>query len=156
MDNQDGGRKTFLEVSGDGSRETVLKSFLEKNSLIKPKEKPRICRVEKSPLLAQLQSFIPALAESNNKLEKMSKNDLEKLNMENVEDNEDSVINLSVVQADDMQDSPVFQALNLSQQLKPEDFLKAFECDSSDDTSDESDLSDSDEQIVETTSKKIL
>ncbi|KAF2354598.1 Protein of unknown function DUF4598 [Trinorchestia longiramus] len=142
-------KNTFLETSGDGSREAVVQSLLSKRNVVNHAEKPKICRVERSPLLAKLQSFIPTLEESNNQLEKMSDNELAKKNMEDVGESEERVINLSVVQADDMQDSPVFKALCLSQNLKSEEILQALTSMSqSDDSSSDSQTDDEDENII--------
>lgn len=99
-------------------------------------------KVEKSPLFAQLESFLPEFASSTKRLQQLPAEEKEKLSMEVVDEETERVVEMTVLASDNMQDSPIFHLLNLQQ--NSEVLTTTEQCfDTSDSESDSSNSSSS-------------
>lgn len=76
----------LLSVTGDGSSRSVVESLLRQPSSVPQREKPKTFKVARSPLLDQLQAFLPEFQRSTDLLLTQPQQQLNDLNIENTEE----------------------------------------------------------------------
>ncbi|KAG7172830.1 NOP protein chaperone 1-like [Homarus americanus] len=88
--------KELLSVTGDGSSHNVVKSLLRGPPKTSSDNKPRTFKVARSPLLDQVQAFLPDFQKSTQKLLAQPKEKLQDMDIENTLD-DSKVIEMNVV-----------------------------------------------------------
>ncbi|XP_050699067.1 NOP protein chaperone 1-like [Eriocheir sinensis] len=76
----------LLAVTGDGSTKSVVENLLKQPDRRPPQDKPRTFKVARSPLLDQLQTFLPEFQRSTEQLLSQPPQQLHHLSVENTDD----------------------------------------------------------------------
>ncbi|MPC17126.1 NOP protein chaperone 1-like [Portunus trituberculatus] len=86
----------LLAVTGDGSSRSVVENLLRQPSSRPQTEKPKTFKVARSPLLDQLQAFLPEFQRSTDQLLTQPQQQLNDLNIENTKE-DDKVIEMNLL-----------------------------------------------------------
>ncbi|XP_064104661.1 NOP protein chaperone 1-like [Macrobrachium nipponense] len=88
--------KELLSVTGDGSSRSVVETLLKKQPPVPKGDGPKTFKVARSPLLDELQSFLPAIQKSNQQLLDQTSEEIDALDIENI-DEDDKIIEMNVI-----------------------------------------------------------
>ncbi|KAK7041542.1 hypothetical protein SK128_019003 [Halocaridina rubra] len=101
--------KELLSIQGDGSSRAVVEHLFRKQPKASSGDRPKTFKIARSPLLDQLQSFLPHFEKSTNQLLAKSDEEKEAFRIENTE-TDDKVVEMNIVvgeMADSNSDSEV-------------------------------------------------
>ncbi|XP_068208860.1 NOP protein chaperone 1-like [Palaemon carinicauda] len=88
--------KELLSVIGDGSSRSVVESLLKKQPPQPKTDGPKTFKIARSPLLDELQSFLPAIQKSNQQLLDQTSEEIDALDIENI-DEDDKIVEMNVI-----------------------------------------------------------